>query len=148
MGGWHREESDRYVDDKGEFWSKPEDGFYRVYRNPNESWTGQGLPPVGTVCECQNDAFKWLQGVIVHVGTDRGKKIAIMQCENEMLWGESGEFRPIRTPEQIAAEDRSNAVCEMVRIWNIPPTGPEFYRALDRAELIYDAGYRKTEAGK
>ena len=30
--GWHAEEDWRYVDQSGAFWSKPQDGLYRVYR--------------------------------------------------------------------------------------------------------------------
>lgn len=114
---------------------------FNLYYTRLDMWTGQGLPPVGTVCECQNDAFKWLQGVIVHTGNDRGKKIAIMQCENEMLWGEAGEFRPIRTKAQIEAEERERVVKQMIE-----DSRPMNRRAV--CEDLYDAGYRKTESGK
>ncbi|MNE98933.1 hypothetical protein D3C81_1180680 [compost metagenome] len=52
------------------------------------------------------------------------------------------KFRPIRTPEQIAAEERSAAICEMSTVVGAPLsklTVPEVLEAL------YDAGYRKVE---
>lgn len=107
-------------------------------------WNGTGLPPVGTVCECQNNEMKWLQGTIVYVGKDNGTPLAIMQTKTEILYGEAGEFRPIRTPEQIAAEEREKAIDGMFNEAN--ERAFMSYRELCAA--LYDAGYRKTEEPK
>jgi hypothetical protein len=98
-----------------------------------KEWTGKGMPPVGTVCEfaggtpCPEDPFdKDLREgmrvtIIAHFksgdftlaaftfdpeNTDRG----MVQVEQ----GSFGCFRPIRTPEQIAAEEREKQKSEII----------------------------------
>jgi len=85
-------------------------GFQEVHK---AKWNGKGLPPVGTVCE-------W------HPNHDGWVKVEILGHSGEETWfrrdgHESSEtclrmafFRPIRTPEQIAAEEREKAIEEMV----------------------------------
>ncbi|AWE83610.1 hypothetical protein CSB95_3009 [Pseudomonas aeruginosa] len=49
-------------------------------------------------------------------------------------------FRPIRTPEQIAAEEREKAVGDMaMSIQGVPYQYPTLY-------ALYDAGYRRQES--
>lgn len=101
-------------------------------------WSGDGLPPVGTECECQDNNLRWKRGVIVHAGTDRGLSVAVMQCADEILWGESGEFRPIKTPAQIAADEREAAIEAMIAACPYPGS---ISTAIDCAAL-YDYGLR------
>ncbi|MNL79791.1 hypothetical protein D3C87_2064740 [compost metagenome] len=61
-----------------------------------------------------------------------------MQADTEILYGEIGEFRPIKTAEQIAAEERFNAVTEMLGI----VSGCSLKRALEK---LHDHGYRKPK---
>lgn len=104
------------------------------------AWNGEGLPPVGTVCEALN-GFKeeWRKVKILdHEGT-----VPTAACRDEIgrLWW-SQCFRPIRTPEQIAAEERSARICEMASVIGAPLcqlTPTEIIEKLD------DAGYRKTQ---
>ncbi|MOA57078.1 hypothetical protein D3C78_1811840 [compost metagenome] len=49
-------------------------------------------------------------------------------------------FRPIRTPEQIAAEEREKALEAMFKIYH---DAGEFRTGL---AALYEAGYRKVEA--
>lgn len=85
-------------------------------------------------------------GAIVHCGT-HNRDVEILKepervpyitapCRaldnNELFWG--GEFSPIKTPEQIAAEKRDAAIKEMQRLVGSCNTFPF-------AEL-YDYGYR------
>ena len=51
------------------------------------------------------------------------------------------EFRPIRTPEQIAADEREAAIKEMLEDAGRPDTA----KTRDQAQLLYDAGWRKVE---
>lgn len=116
-------------------------------RPVQEGWNGKGLPPVGTVCECQNDELKWLEGIIVHVGIHGSTKLAVMQTKEEILYGEVGEFRPIKTKEQLAAEEREKAIEEMVQFFMNyygNPKGAEQYLLICRS--LHDAGYRKQES--
>ncbi|MBC2655509.1 hypothetical protein H7A76_08665 [Pseudomonas sp. MSSRFD41] len=122
--------------------------------NEVKPWSGEGLPPVGAVCEfaggtnCAADPFdKDLKEgakvtIIAHFkcgdftlaaftfdpeNPDRG----MVQVEQ----GNFGCFRPIRTPEQIAAEERMRGIEELRA--NAPGI------AWLSAAAIYDAGYRK-----
>jgi hypothetical protein len=104
-------------------------------------WSGEGLPPVGTVCECQDERFHWQRGTIVHVGKGDGAMVAVMQADNGILIGESGEFRQLRTPEQIAEEERQKALDVMVAECSLLDKG---WSRLVCAGL-YDAGYRRVE---
>ena len=114
-------------------------------RPTQQAWDGKGLPPVGTVCECQNDELKWLEGTIVHVGIHGSTKLAVMQTKEEILYGEVGEFRPIKTKEQIAAEEREKAIEEMYSL-TFASTSQEVLDAQRQVcEALYDAGYRKQE---
>lgn len=135
----------------------------RVKRKPE--WTGEVLPPVGTVCEfdggthAQEDLFdKDLKvgmrlTVIAHVqdgdnhmavftfnpgNPDRGN-IAI-----EM--GMHGCFRPIRTPDQIAAAERLHEVrnaLSAIHASQLQAIGDSLVVAA--VEAMIDAGYRKQE---
>lgn len=113
-------------------------------------WIGEGLPPVGAELEAgfACEGFKiWHKGVCVAVGEDPegredlcvvqfGKKLAQYSAEGHRM-------RPIRTPEQIAAEECRGAVNELGDIL-IASRGiaTEYHQA----GLIYAAGYRKQVA--
>lgn len=110
---------------------------------PSE-WTGEGLPPVGTVCEA------W------HMGAEQGVVEVRYSGECMVLWSvsrkheqcsasENYTFKVLRTPDQIAAEEREMAVQQMaedVGHLNSRDT------AIKVLYAIYDAGYRKQEQTK
>lgn len=116
-------------------------------------WDGSGLPPVG--CQCEIDPtvehheyyarHAGRQALIVAHDVGRyGDPIAVYRVvaddgynEYHGLTSGKNNFRPIRTPEQIAAEEREKAVVEMKRVWSGSENSP-FY-------ALYDAGYRKQE---
>lgn len=111
-----------------------------VTRRP---WSGEGLPPVGTVCEIRNAA----------AGTDWADATIVFASRNVVVWNWVGEpsinglctayahaveIRPVRTPEQIAAEEKESAITEMLS---------HFPRMdYDLACDLYEARYRKQEA--
>lgn len=65
-------------------------------------WTGEGLPPVGAVCEYFSALGEWkVCRIVAHDGL-----YAVFNSLNEYGAHIADGFRPIRTPEQIAAEDR------------------------------------------
>ena len=100
-------------------------------------WNGEGLPPVGTTCETSFtdiEGSSWRDVIILAHGARRiflrensGDEFAqrIDECE----------FRPFRTPEQIAAEEIQKIRDEIN--WQRPYLGP------CPVEKLYRLGYRK-----
>ena len=110
-----------------------------------EKWSGEGIPPIGTVCEYLKHAkykTSWIKVKVVFIGEN------LIVFEHGANGNEFSEqiadvsFRPIKTPEQIAAEKRSAEIKEMFEI------ASGFRGFLDIIESLYDAGYRKTEVKK
>jgi len=97
------------------------------------TWNGEGLPPVGIRC-----IFDGEEGEIVaHVRGDF--PLAIIQFSKGWEAGQADDFKPIRTPEQIAAEERDREVAKMLEVADIENSA--FHICLS----LYNAGYRKTE---
>lgn len=106
--------------------------IYIAERGP---WTGEGLPPAGTDCEHRTGpGMSWtLATVLAH-----GKHKVFYRDSNGHEWTrlyDEIEFRPIRTPEQIAADEREAGITQMRESVGSLNTHPF-------AEL-WDAGYRK-----
>ncbi|SFX16721.1 hypothetical protein SAMN03159390_00596 [Pseudomonas sp. NFACC49-2] len=104
------------------------------------AWTGEGLPPVGTVCELR-----------AHKLTDWSPAKIEFAYRNVIVWdwvdepsmnglctayAHDVETRPLRTPEQIAAEERRTAIKKM-------QSDAECHVYADVFGRLYDAGYRK-----
>ena len=110
-----------------------------------EKWDGEGLPPVGTVCEYYADEDTWRQcEIIAHKD---GK--AVVWVNHAHIWSTSSGalLRPLKTKEQLAAEEREKAVDEMVQFFMSyygNPKGAEQYLLICRS--LYGAGYRKQES--
>jgi len=115
------------------------------YATPRPTaWTGEGLPPAGIDCEAlsaRTNTFRKC-AVLAH---RMGMAVVSFLDQEELQWIK--EARPIRTPEQIAAEERAAAVSAMLAdagvtdsAWNDDP------ETLVWAEALYDAGYRKQVA--
>jgi hypothetical protein len=125
------------VDENGIVYSSPYIGIQ--IRNVKQEWTGEGLPPVGTVCEYLG-AHQYDQWSKVTIFAEWKDLVFVDFGDGWRQERDSSRFRPIRTPEQIAAEERSIAVSEIVHAvgWPAGTIG-----ATEAAERIYDAGYRK-----
>lgn len=118
------------------------------YAVPAPPWTGEGLPPVGIEIEAlmrrnMHDDYAWRRAKVVHgcIPGSEGEVLVFDVETTSPAWVD--EFRPVRTPEQIAAQVRSDAIREMIRVWKVAPTGSEYNFAHDRAAQLYDAGYHK-----
>lgn len=115
------------------------DHFFNALKRPQE-WDGSGIPPVGVVCEYLKHAkyrTTWIKVKVVFIG---GNLIVFEHGANGNEFSEQiteVSFRLIKTPEQIAAEDRLLAIDEMCNVIRESD--------LKTVTALYDAGYRKTE---
>lgn len=97
-------------------------------------WNGEGLPPVGTVCKIVDEGGSLIYGhgesgpVVAHV-----ENCAVVRMSYGLGCFEGGYLRPVRTPEQIAAEECEAAVSAMWTQLNLRL--PERHR-------IFDGKYR------
>ena len=107
----------------------------------SKEWDGSGVPPVGTVCE-----YLWSEGkewrkceVVAYYFAN----VVAVDVDSAAVCLPTGMFRPIKTPEQIAAEERLSAIDEMVVLAQHSGS-----ICKDVMSALYDAGYRKTEVKK
>ena len=115
----------------------------RITRVP--SWVGSQdeLPPAGTICEYKH-VHEWQRVEVFAVKPNHnGSETALFTYENGTWCGcaEPSFFRPIRTPEQIAAEERETELNRMVATVSMLDKG----WARKVCAGLYDAGYRKLE---
>ena len=109
-------------------------------------WSGEGQPPIGTEIEALlpglgSTTYFWQRAKVVHDALpDSPGEVLVFSLETTRpAWVD--EFRPVRTPEQIAAEKRSIAVDDMREI-----VTHESLKGLGltlHLEALYDAGYHK-----
>ena len=108
------------------------------------AWNGEGLPPIGAKCEVENEVeggFDSVDEVLVHTIIN-GSEVAVFKRQERIFMAPAGKFRPVRTKEQIAAEEREKAIAEMwSTYWQ-----PQVSTAMEGLGLLYDAGYRKQVA--
>jgi hypothetical protein len=128
-----------------------------ITNRPLSAWNGEGLPPVGTVCEYAGFGEGYKSGfldkqdvesveVVLHVDV-RGERAAVFKffkddgecCGVEA--GHSHKFRPILTPEQIAADEREAAISELKREYS--PARVHEWMAGQIYDTITLLGYRK-----
>ncbi|NLY14577.1 MAG: hypothetical protein GXZ10_13300 [Gammaproteobacteria bacterium] len=107
-----------------------------------KEWDGSGLPQIGTVCEylfAEGDEWRKCKIVAYYLAN----VVAIDVIHNSAVLLRVGLFRPIKTPEQIAAEERLHAIDEMA---DLARRGGSTFKEMMSA--LYDAGYRKAEVKK
>lgn len=112
-----------------------------VARPTTPSWSGEGLPPVGVVCEVFNRELsnpEWEKCTILFAGKNRFLYDS-ESCAERCGYIENLEFRPVRTSEQIAEDERERFAQELVAAMG-KGGGPN---ALYQARRMYDLGYRK-----
>lgn len=107
---------------------------------------GEGLPPVGVVCEVKLQEEWSLCEIIAHFQQPQAMVAAFTVAQfhgGKKLDSKIAEcFRPIRTPEQIAAYERSK-YCD--RIYGVMCKAERPCNRSDMAEVLYDAGLRFSE---
>lgn len=141
------------------WWAKSREGHDFIAHQKPAQWTGDGLPPVGTVVELCNvktvlaDDFDYDQHCIVDTWRN-GDRLEVIARRN--VHGTEGVivfnanrmqasaimsefYKPAKTPEQIAAEECSAAIKEMVSLCPYPGSDC----TLIDCTALYEAGYRK-----
>ncbi|HHZ9315231.1 TPA: hypothetical protein ACWMI6_005983 [Pseudomonas aeruginosa] len=107
-------------------------------------WDGQGLPPVGAKCLTDRNDFLREVTILCH-GKTRTFVFDNVSQEEICLVLKDRVFLPIRTPEQIAAEERRKSILHLANLL-IDSRGQ--CNEYSQAEAIFDAGYRRQEEGK
>lgn len=108
-------------------------------------WNGEGLPPVGTICEAlmpslDNTLWRWRTVKVVESGAPGAEKeILAYDIENtKPAW--TDQFRPLRTE---AEKLREKAIVELVSVICGDVQDTWMATAEMYAKRVYDAGYRK-----
>lgn len=112
--------------------------------NPLAEWNGEGLPPVGAVCEIRaHKLTEWSKAEIKFAS----RNVVVWDWVNEPAlhghctgYRHNVEIRAIRTPEQISAEEAEKAVEKMFARFG----GPNGLTKLQCIWVISE-GYRKIE---
>lgn len=104
-------------------------------------WAGEGLPPVGLEVERSMSQHSWKRTTICGHSTD-GAYASFYDGDGLMGWSDDCKFRPIRTAEQIAAEEREAQVDKMLDLFE-GAAGKQNYDMRAGIEAIYDGGYQK-----
>lgn len=102
-----------------------------LIRRPSP-WNGTGLPPAGCEIEYHSSSGGWRQGE--YIGQFNGQMVIGCRETGVIGYCRAEIVRPIRTAEQIAAEEELE---EIARLY--AEGGPA---------AAYDAGYRKVEGDK
>lgn len=105
-------------------------------------WDGDGLPPIGVDCEVENEVLGgWdrAEKILAHSSIN-GKDVAVFQRGDLIAYARDGSFRPIRTAEQVDAEERENAIKEMMQHGVDAGDSTIEYSCA----ALYDAGWRRS----
>lgn len=127
---------------------------YQIKATSPAQWNGDGLPPVGLEVEVlwSSISKSYVTGLILAHDEGRavfrftsGERKGEYQADKSHFSSEPllPNFRPIRTAEQIAAEEREKGVEEML---NHSPVGRSAF-AKDFCETLYNAGARMPGEG-
>lgn len=113
------------------------------------AWNGEGTPPAGTVCEMHRETYfeiDWQPVTLLCVG----KAKAFFRDKDGHEWSRpirELSFRPIRTPEQIAADKRLHEIRNALSAINSKVHFPnDLVRGnilTAAVEAMIDAGYHK-----
>ena len=108
-------------------------------------WSGEGLPPIGVACQVtpHNDVWGF--------STLETRPCSVIAYHADFAWIDLGgpgvplatridkvDFTPIRTPEQIATDQREKGISELLSVALAADPNSQ-----DVCAAIYDAGYRK-----
>lgn len=125
------------------FFLEEEEGkYFEVIEEDTSGWSGEGIPPVGTVCECITEKDVYLPCKVIAHGMDHTEYVIVQFYPNEygikVDWTRTG-CRPIKSEKDKAVEELMNDLYESVEANGVDST----WRV--HAEHLYNIGYRKTQ---
>ncbi len=103
-------------------------------------WTGEGTPPLRVEFEWRYGDHAWKTGKALYIGS----VYAILETSDgeQHYYMSDMQFRPIRTPEQIAADEFKSALKDACDIAGCA-VGSNYGKIV---ECVIKAGYRKQVA--
>lgn len=112
------------------------------------AWDAGDLPPVGITCEVRDDDENCWVVADVYVHTEfKGDTYACAKNESDMFYGLAHEFRPIKTAEQLAEEERERTrkigVAQMMEHIHFSLPKELWGECEPACYALYEAGYRK-----
>jgi hypothetical protein len=126
----------------------------QLVARPSPAWSGEGLPPVGTVCEYQR-VRDWVKVEVFAIKPNENGSYTVLFTYESGAWAGCASpfsFRPIRTPEQIAAEEREAAIGDMALLIHQESHCASEPLSMAAAKSIASTlamdGYRKVEQPK
>ncbi|WP_373033396.1 hypothetical protein [Sulfurovum sp.] len=153
LDGWYKVlEGDVWVYDNG--WVKSRvvlsdiNTDYLIKRP--ESWGGETHPPVGTVCEVRLTCSDlWGKARIKYITKTTCVFVYVFEDDPDELEEYSVatcylKFRPIKTPEQLALEEREKITDEMYGFTRVKMIPAEVDIQREVCDDLYTAGYRLT----
>lgn len=112
-------------------------------------WDGDRLPPTGTVCEHFGtaDHTNWIEVQVIGHGHVRFHDVAFFEYmygtrEHTVSYSTANNFRPIRTAEQIAAEEREKGIQAIQDAYTYTVESCTHKILHSQAARLYDAGCR------
>lgn len=148
LEAWYKKEDERcsfWLVGHDHGWCYIDDLPPTAIARPTE-WNGIGLPPVGTKCEVR--IHNNLGTKCTAVAHFEGRAVVILDNSEVALIRDAEDLRPIRTPEQIAAEKREKTISTMLEIFITGVEHDTGQNTRSGIEALYNAGYRKTEQEK
>lgn len=149
-GGWYRRTSSNWQVYTHDGWVvtpylSPENfsWWWQAVPKPTVIWDGNSTPPVGTVCEVLRFG-EWVEcEIVAHLPVDNRVDVVFTFTHRNGMqdWSYEGShdlryIRPIKSLEQIAAEEREKMIEEISDDLGIGQY---------TAAKMYDKGYRKPE---
>ena len=127
-----------WADDAAADMTLPNHGWTLLELRPAAVWLGDGLPPVGTICQCHlpdqlTNRYRWVSALVIWHNAITECAVIHNSC---LFWCD--EFRPVLTQFQLDLEARGRAVEEMLK-----PFGSTDSRDTYLMQNLYDRGYRK-----
>lgn len=120
-----------------------------------KSWNGEGLPPVGTACEWFDPGCeRWLSVSIAYLSSwvivlrdstphpDGSVEIAKEISSDPDI---NPKLRPIRTPEQIAADELQKMIADLADVIGSRNSTGDVLTAQRVHDYLSRIGYRKQE---